>query len=183
MTRLIALFFIVLPLTMQAQTLPPGMTMHRSQTGEIDSSGWIRATSSKGEFSVRLPCPFNDFTVDGLVPEEKAKRSDTVGCARGDQKRFSVTRIQYRNPQADARAFFEKGKSDFDRPGQRIVSLTVLGAPAFDVEMTTPRCAFARMIHVFPDNYLLVAEAVGDSCRGLGAMAPTFFDSLQIGVK
>jgi hypothetical protein len=121
--------------------------------------------------------------VDELDPEKKAKRADTVGCARGDQKRFSVTRIQYRNPQADARAFFEKGKSDFDRPGQRIVSLTVRGAPAFDVEMTTPRCAFARMIHAFPENYLLVAEAIGDGCGGLGAMAPIFFNSLQIGAK
>ncbi len=167
-----------------AQNLPPGMTMHRAQAGGLDASGWTRAASTKGNYSVRVPCLFNDFTVEDLDPSSKAKQLDTVGCLRDDRKKFSVTRFQYKHPEADAMAFFEKGKKDFRRPGQQIISSTIRGAPAFDVAVAdSSRCGFIRMIHIFPENYLLVAEVASPSCSGLEALSRVFMESLVVGGK
>src|SRR5688572_12857570 len=64
--RLVSLF---LPLTLimlppvAARAQQPKLEMHRSGVMSQDPSGWHLAVSSKGSFSVRMPIPFNDFTV------------------------------------------------------------------------------------------------------------------------
>jgi hypothetical protein len=48
-----------------SQVNAPGVeqTFHRMGAGEVDETGWCRATSTDGGFSVSLPNVFNDFTV------------------------------------------------------------------------------------------------------------------------
>jgi hypothetical protein len=41
----------------------PKLEMHRAGVSADDGSGWHTAVSTKGTFAVRLPIPFNDFTI------------------------------------------------------------------------------------------------------------------------
>ncbi len=167
-----------------AQSPPPGFIMHRTQAGQLDPSGWTRAESTNGKFEVRLPCLYNDFTVDESDPGSKVKRTDTVGCLRADGKKFSVTRVRYKNPEADALYFFENGKREFQKGGAKASALTVQGLPAFELVVAeSSRCGFVRMIHAFPENVLLVAEAKGAACNGLEALSRPFLDSLTLGKR
>ncbi len=74
--RLVSLF---LPLTLimlpavAARAQQPKLEMHRSGVVSKDPSGWHLAVSTKGSFSVRMPIPFNDFTVRS-TDAKRAKR-------------------------------------------------------------------------------------------------------------
>src|SRR5262245_36464072 len=69
---LVVLFFSCLA---HAQN-PAGKVMHRSGAGQLDSTGWTDATSTEGKFSVRLPGPFDDFTVRNSDETPQAGRSE-----------------------------------------------------------------------------------------------------------
>src|SRR5262245_16344108 len=65
--RLFPLFLSLAPVMLaavaaQAQQQPK-LEMHRSGVVTQDPSGWHLAVSTQGSFSVRMPIPFNDFTI------------------------------------------------------------------------------------------------------------------------
>jgi hypothetical protein len=71
--RLLSLF---LPLSLAmlpavAARAQPKLEMHRSGVVSQDASGWHLAVSTKGSFSVRMPLPFNDFSVRPADPKSE----------------------------------------------------------------------------------------------------------------
>jgi len=47
--------------------LPDEVTMHRSQAGVFEEDGWTQAVASKGNFEVKVPFKFEDWSV--FIPE------------------------------------------------------------------------------------------------------------------
>ena len=72
---------------------PRGVTMHRVQAGEIDSSGWATARSTDGGFTVRLPFRFNDFTFEDPNPNSLTAKIFTVGGKSAEAARFILRAI------------------------------------------------------------------------------------------
>ncbi len=62
LARILSLALVILAGAV-AQAQQPGLEMHRAGVNADDGSGWHSAASTKGSFSVRMPIPFNDFTV------------------------------------------------------------------------------------------------------------------------
>ena len=70
-------FALLLPLALvtlpgvAARAQQPKLEMHRAGADSKDPSGWHLAVSTKGSFSVRMPIPFNDFTVRSTDPKSE----------------------------------------------------------------------------------------------------------------
>ena len=88
----------------QAQNLT-GKVMHRSGAGQLDSTGWTDAKSTEGKFSVRLPGPFDDFTVKNSDEALQAGQFFVIGTVTPEGVRLSVTRASYDNPDASEHYF------------------------------------------------------------------------------
>jgi hypothetical protein len=58
----LALALVMLP-SVAPRAQQPKLEMHRAGVVTQDPSGWHLAVSTKGSFSVRMPIPFNDFSV------------------------------------------------------------------------------------------------------------------------
>lgn len=164
-----------------AQALPPGMKMHQTQAGKPDASGWLTATSTEGGYSVRLPCAYNDFTMNGYNPAEPVEKGYTVGCMQANQKKFSATRLRYRNGAKDAQAFFDKAGQMGQTPGAKVSKGSFKKMPLLDVRSADEtRCGFLRFVQLGADNLVMVVEAPAAACAGLDAQAATFFKSLTL---
>lgn len=167
--------------TASAQNLPPGMIMHRLQAGVVDQSGWVLAESTQGAYSAKLPCIFNDFTMDDLTGKENVSQSYTIGCLRPDGEKYSVSRIQYRGGAEMAKAFFDRYKDKSAFPGAKKTQLIFEGLPALDVVITEPtRCGTLRLLLAGPNTILMVAEAPAAQCRHLSSHISTFLSSLVV---
>jgi hypothetical protein len=161
------------------QDLPPGMKMHRLQAGTLDQSGWVRAESTQGAFSVKLPCVFNDFLMD----DDKAEvfRAHAVGCKRPDGEKYSVTRLEYRGGAAAAKKFFEEWRDESVPANVSKTKSVFNGLPAVDVVRSEPsRCGALRFLLVGPDTILMVAEAPAEQCTHLLSQVPAFLSSLVV---
>lgn len=163
-----------------AQALPPGMKMHRAEAGKLDASGWVTASSTEGNFSVRLPCKYNDFTMNGYNPTEPVEKGYAVGCMDGKRK-YSATRIHYRNGAKDAKAYFERAEGVGKMPGAVATRTTFGKLPAVDVATEgSGRCGYLRFIQLGTDNLVMAIEAPVEACNGLDAQAAKYFKSLSL---
>jgi hypothetical protein len=164
------------------RAVPDGLTMHRKDAGKPDKSGWVvDAASTGGAFRVALPCRFNDFTFEDTSEGSRTRRTDTVGCATANGRRFSASRIAYRGGAKEAEAFFNRGKSEPPWRGatQRVGTHGELPM----VESTFEdgrRCGHMRLIHAAPENVLLVVEAPKVACAGLASASRRFFESVAV---
>jgi hypothetical protein len=71
----------------------PKLEMHRTGVNAIDKSGWQLAESSRGGFSVRMPIPFNDFSVRTTDPNIGDMEMHTVGGKSTEGIKISVTEV------------------------------------------------------------------------------------------
>jgi len=158
------------------------MTMHRVQAGVPDQAGWALADSTHGGFSARLPCTFNDFTVEDLTGNANVSRSDVIACRRPDGEKFSVTRIQYRGGGKMAKIFFEKNKQVSAFLGAQKTAFTFnKNMPALEVSISDPtKCGTARFLLVGPTTVVMVAEAPASQCDHLNSQVPTFMSSFAL---
>lgn len=182
--RLLALLLSLLAAPFAvAESLPPGMTMHRVQAGAPDASGWMTAASTGGGFSVRLPIRFNDFTVVDLTGSAPTLRTDTVGGKSAEGLKFSATRIVYRRGAAGAREYFAQfasGAAFVPRP-ERLTPLAVGGRPAVDLVVRHPgTVAHQRAVRLEKDVLLLVLEAPAGEEALARKLAGPFFESLAV---
>ena len=53
--------------------------MHRTKAGTPDDSGWYLARSTEGNFEVRVPTPFNDFTMTAKAEDGVEVKTFVVG--------------------------------------------------------------------------------------------------------
>ena len=71
----------------------PKLEMHRSNVNALDKSGWQLAVSSHGGFSVRMPIPFNDFSIHASDPNTGDSVTHTVGGKSTEGIKISVTEM------------------------------------------------------------------------------------------
>jgi len=68
----------------------PKLEMHRAGVSADDGSGWHLAVSSKGSFSIRLPIPFNDFTI---LDPSTGEMTYAVGGKSSEGIKFSAAEL------------------------------------------------------------------------------------------
>jgi len=71
----------------------PKLEMHRTAVNAIDKSGWQPADSSRGGFSVRMPIPFNDFSIRDSDPNSANPVTHTIGGKSSEGIKISVTEV------------------------------------------------------------------------------------------
>lgn len=181
-TSFIAAALLCLLAVADAQDVPPGMTMHRQQVGIPDKEGWTIAESTQGNFSVKLPCKFNDFTTDDSSSAAAVTRTDTVGCSRDDLEKYAAVRLQYRDGAAAAKSYFEQSLHGVGWKKEDELKRTKFGKhPALDiVTHQPPRCGFVRIVLLESDVIFLAAEAPFQPCEELRARSEKFFASLSV---
>ena len=154
-------------------------TLHRSQAGSLDDSGWTQASSTSGAFTVRLPCLYNDLQMYGSKDDPSAT-IHTVGCRLPDGRKFSATRLRYgKRPASDVDplAMFS---SSLDSIGAKVSRLELNGHRAVDAEVSDPgRYGYMRMIQLKEGSLLLIVEAPATACDDLDKDAHLFIQSVE----
>src|SRR5882757_400736 len=175
----------VLAIPASAQTLPPGMKMHRIQAGEADASGWILAESTEGGFSVRLPLKFNDFTME-TDAKEPTLRIFVVGAKSQEGIKFTATRIVYRKGAESAKHFFsqfERGLGLGTKP-ERITPRKIGERPAVDfVLKRASDVAYQRALRLESDLLLMVVESPHSHDATAQQFVTPFFDSVVVSAR
>jgi hypothetical protein len=159
------------------------MTVHRTQAGALDATGSSLATSTHGDFSVRMPCLFNDFSLQGKDPEP-VLGIEALGCRRADQRKYSASRFKYRAGASSARKYFDEVSGPRRLEGETTRRRLMFdGFPAIQVDFqSSSRCGAMRSVLIGTDLLTLTAEGPPFKCDGLMTQAESFFDSLQVGL-
>jgi hypothetical protein len=92
-------FALILPLALvmlagvAARAQQPKLEMHRAGVDSKDPSGWHLAASTKGSFSVRMPIPFNDFTVRSTDPKTGEEVTHVIGGKSAEGIKLSAVKM------------------------------------------------------------------------------------------
>ncbi len=156
------------------------MHMHQDQAGTRDASGWITAKSTYGGFTVKVPIPYNDFTIDGDDPSSLTRKAEVVGCKSREGIKFSATKAFYKAPGAAAKQF-EKLRAAGGQPGEIFKTIKVDGHEAIESSRgNSTACAMSRAILVGEEMYLLVVEWPIGQEKVAKSLVPTFFESFKV---
>lgn len=157
----------------------PSVQMHRVGGGTLSADGWTEAASTLGNFSVRLPCLFNDFRMTPASGE--VVMADGVGCPAG-AIRLSAVRAHYRD-EATASKYFENIATAEKEPGAQIERSTQDGHATVTLRNETDAmCAQARTVRAGASNILLIVEGPRSQCDDIKASATPFLASLKLGI-
>jgi hypothetical protein len=154
--------------------------MHRVQAGTPDETGWLTADSTSGRFSVRVPIPFNDFTVEDTDPSSLTRKVEVVGCKSAEGIKFSASRVFYKAQGTSAKQF-EKMKSGGGLPNANATPAKVGGHEAVDIAFGDSSVkANQRAILVGEEIYVLIIEWPVQQKALAASLVPIFFDSFKI---
>jgi hypothetical protein len=155
--------------------------MHRSGTGQLDSTGWTDAKSTEGKFSVRLPVPFDDFTVKNSDEGLQAGRFFVIGTATPEGVKLSVIRASYDNPDAAEHYFKNWQKGGVLRGKQEDHSVTnYRDFDAIEISASDDSSiVYARTILVKRDLLLQTIESPLSQRAVAEQLKATFFQSLS----
>ena len=154
--------------------------MHRQQAGTLDATGWTLAVSTEGDYSVSLPCKFNDYTVDGKESTPEKAHIYMVGCDRADGVRFSAMRFHFAKP-TDGQQQFDRYAHEGMLPGAVFHVDTFKGYPSvYSTVAQGGKCAWSRALHVGSELFLMLVEPIQVPCTDLKAVADTYFDSAKV---
>ncbi len=162
----------------------PGPTMHQVRAGTPDKSGWITAESTYGRFSVKVPAPFNDFTVEDADAASPMKKAEAVGCTTAEGIKFSAAKCFYKSP-FGAAAQWEKMKGGRGMGLATVVPSRVNGHEALDfgdgrLLADAPTNGRSRAVLVGGELYLLTVEWPVEREALAKPLVPTFLDSLAL---
>jgi hypothetical protein len=156
--------------------------VHRENAGTLDADGWIMAESTEGRFAVRLPCQFNDFTINTPEQELPTTGAFLLGCLRQDKRKFLASQMAFKAGAEAARQSFE-----FNSKGLLMPRLTTRRQSSFegyrvvDFEIRNASyCGFIRYVLVEPTEIVMHVEAPPAHCDSLSLDAQIFFSSLKI---
>src|SRR5262249_33136922 len=158
----------------------PAMTMHRTQAGELDSSGWTAARSTEGGFTVRLPLRFNDFTIADSNPESATGRMFVVGAKSAEGLKLTATPITYRKADGAATYFARIGRGEgLQSKPQSVKALTASGRKAVDLQLSSSSAvAYSRYVLLDSDLIVMTVEAPVAHRSTAETLAPAGFASL-----
>ena len=114
MKTILLLFVIVLFCFVSVAQSGSPVVIHRVQDTTKDKSGLYFGKSTEGNFSVLLPIPFNDFTIEGAEVDIYS-----IGSKSQEGIKFSVTEIENRNKNFDLNEFPRM----FDDPGDTVENI------------------------------------------------------------
>jgi hypothetical protein len=172
--RLVALVLMILAGTAYAQQ--PATEMHRMAVNADDGSGWHPAASTKGAFSIRMPIPFNDFTVRDPGTGDV---SHAIGGASSERIKFMAVElpITARTP-ADL-GTIPKGFAS--NKGNKVSDLsrhTKDGVETLSFSVAGPKSgAHFRYIRTKSVLYLLTIEFPEEHRTAVAEIKDEFFDS------
>jgi hypothetical protein len=117
-------FALLLPLALvtlpgvAARAQQPKLEMHRAGVDSKDPSGWHLAVSTKGSFSVRMPIPFNDFTVRSTDPKTGEEVTHAIGGKSTEGIKLSAVEMP---ASAKSAPSLDKILADFSaKPGNKV---------------------------------------------------------------
>ena len=182
--RLFALLFaptlIVLPGTV-AQAQQPKLEMHRTGVDSKDPSGWHLAVSTKGSFSVRMPIPFNDFTVRSTDPKTGEELTHVIGGKSVEGIKVSAVEVPASTKPSPS---LDKILADFSaKPGSKVAD--VQRASKGDVDTLTfsvsaaQTSAYIRYIKTKSAIYSLIIEFPNAHRGDVDGIREEFFDSFK----
>lgn len=180
--RLLVTLLLTSSVLVFAQQPSKWVKVHRQNAGTLDQIGLTTADSTEGNFTVKLPCQFKDFTVDTPEQEAPSAKSFVVGCTRQDNRRFIATRVIYKAGGNGARERFELMVNS-PRTAEILSKqeTTFDGYRALDVEARNQAsCGFTRTMLAEQTVVLMVVEALPGQCDKLATDAKTFFSSLRV---
>lgn len=158
----------------------PGATIHRRNAGTPDASGWITATSTLGRFSVKVPIPFNDFTVENTNASSLLLKKETIGCRSTEGIKFSASKISYGTPGTAAKQF-DKICASTEMPMAKITSTNFGGHKALVIFFGDAVArANQQMVLVGEELYVIAVEYPAKQYELAAEFIPTFFDSLEV---
>jgi hypothetical protein len=180
--RLLSLF---LPLTLimlpaVAARAQPKLEMHRSGVASQDPSGWHLAVSTKGSFSVRMPIPFNDFTVRPTDPKS-GEVTHVIGGKSSEGIRVSAVEMP---ASAKTAPSLDKILADFSsKPGNKVTD--VQRAAKGDVDTLSfsvsgaQTSAHIRYIKTRTAIYVLTIEFPNAHRNDVAGVREEFFGSFK----
>jgi hypothetical protein len=182
--RLFALFLplalIMLP-AVAARAQQPKLEMHRTGVVSTDPSGWHLAVSTKGSFSVRMPIPFNDFTVRSTDAKTGEEVTHVIGGKSTEGIKLSAVEMPASAKNAPS---LEKILADFStKPGNKVSD--VQRAAKSDVDTLSfsvsgaQTSAHVRYIKTKSATYSLTVEFPNAHRNDVVGVREEFFDSFK----
>jgi hypothetical protein len=164
-----------------ARAQQPKLEMHRTAVDSKDPSGWHLAVSTKGSFSVRMPIPFNDFTVRSTDPKTGEEVTHVIGGKSSEGIKFSAVEMPVSAKSAPS---LEKILADFSAKSGSKVS-DVQRAAKGDVDTLSfsasgaQTSAHVRYIKTKSATYSLTVEFPNAHRDDVAVLREEFFDSFK----
>jgi len=180
-------FALFLPLALlllpgvAARAQQPKLEMHRAGVDSKDPSGWHLAVSTKGSFSIRMPIPFNDFTIRSTDPKTGEEVTHVIGGKSTEGIKLSAVEIPASQKSAPS---LEKILADFSAKSGSKVS-DVQRAAKGDVDTLSFSASgaqtgvHARYIKTKSATYALTIEFPNAHRDDVAGIREEFFDSFK----
>jgi hypothetical protein len=153
--------------------------MHRIDAGLFDSSGWALAESTNGSFAVRMPGPFNDFSVSG-GPDDIADHIEGIGGKAPNGIVFTALKLLY-NTKGTASAEFESFKGGADLPSAKVKSVTLAGLQALDISYGDEKSSTNERVILDGETlFTLTVQWPGAEATPALAMVQPFLESFRV---
>ena len=159
----------------------PKLEMHRAGVDSKDPSGWHQAVSTKGSFSVRMPIPFNDFTIRSSDPKTGEEVTHVIGGKSTEGIKLSVVEIP---ASAKSAPSFDKMLADFSaKPGNKVSD--VQRATKGDADTLSfsvggsQTSAHVRYVRTKSATYSLIIEFPNTHRDDVAAIREEFFNSFK----
>jgi hypothetical protein len=159
------------------------MAMHRLGAGDLDESGWCRATSTGGGFSVSLPNVFNDFTITAKAEDGVQIKIFVVGTR--DERLVKFTASGFSRPDGKFKGnpledMAEKFEKQGDLVEKRLISLGKM--KGIDVRVANRSSSAVFRLYKAPTTlYQLIVEAPSSINPGeIDGDVKRFLDSFTV---
>jgi hypothetical protein len=174
------LALVVLP-AVAAPAQQPKLEMHRAGVVSKDPSGWHLAVSTKGSFSVRMPIPFNDFTVRSDDPKTGEEITHVIGGKSTEGIRVSAVEMP---ASAKSAPSLEKILADFSaKPGNKISDVQRVAKGDVDTlsffVSGAQTSALVRYIKTKSATYALTVEFPNAHRNDVAGIREEFFGSFK----
>lgn len=160
----------------------PKLEMHRAGANTDDGSGWHLAVSSKGSFSVLLPIPFNDFTIQDATTGEPTY---VVGGKSSEGIKFAAVELPPgAKPPPDLASI---PKSLATNPANKVSDVSRSTRDGADILTLTvadaSKTLYMRCIQTKGSRYTLTIEFPNGYRELVTANKDKFFDSFKVKAK
>ena len=154
--------------------------MHRVYAGAFDASGWALAESTNGAFSVRMPGPFNDFSV-ASGPSDITSRVEGIAGKAPNGITFTALKQVYRE-KGTASAQFDTFKNGGGLPGATVRPVTPGGGfRAWDIAYGDDTSAGIERVILAGDNlFTLTVEWPDAKADAAVALIKQFIESFRV---